>query len=870
MRGERDRDVESLMATYGIGRRLATRVAALLARKVDVTGTLLAEAAHNEAVARLLLAPELLRDTEAVALEFLRSRAAECGYAESDLLQLVSDPEEGWRTIALEDDLLAEQAPAAGGSVGALVRAAPQQMTAHETQELFTPEEVARLKLAVLTSQNPDERIEALRKLVFAPMDGAQKAGMFLNVLTDREAEPKVRREAIRSLEQIGFRSDMAEAVRGLFQDDADEALYAIQRLGALLREAEEGEAALVLAVVLEVFDQSGDIDLIRELLRLIGKSASTVVGNYQRTEQFLQSAVRHVSRNFEELRFDVEEAVASCAEQAHDLVADLLWRELQRGENPRVRGLLLNLSESLAADPARIGELSERAVEEILNPSLPESEKARLRYGLVRLGEPAAAVAIERMPRANRLERAELIRLLDVLCTESDVCDETVRKAVVVLLDLLKVGDAITRRSVIETSVLADARVDETLQEKLAAELLNLMPEMGLPSSLDTVQNTLERIGPPALVAAYEFMRRTYPSDSAERAALALSSIVEDHADQVSDKLATDTVELCMKLLAQEGLKRGGFAIALAAICGYTRAGARHFDAALRALKDRVWRVPYPVEALEALGIMAGSDNGRSAYQEELFELFDGIARFQGRTGMGQRRDTEEGAVYEFGREVEFDIRVVPAAIRGLERICVSRQASRRMRTEIVKRLLILWEGVSKVRIIWGPAAIEALVTAMCSAACSPMANATSKVRLGASLLRFLNKLSVVRSIGQICARPDPGEQMRRFVVEAGATVLDEWEACDLQDVERRLELLKAAARIAANTGLDAMDAEVQKLRERTLQALFSALRDGMTEVRDPLLVVRECPDVPDARKHEIDERLSKAFGLVRVVPPT
>jgi len=403
MRGERDRDVESLMATYGIGRRLATRVAALLARKVDVTGTLLAEAAHNEAVSRLLLTPELLRDTEAVALEFLRSRAAECGYAESDLLQLVSNPEEGWRTIALEDDLLAEQAPAARGPVGALVRTAPQQMTAHETQELFTPEEVARLKLAVLTSQNPDERIEALRKLVFAPMDGAQKAGIFLNVLTDREAEPKVRREAIRSLEQIGFRSDMAEAVRGLFQDDAEEALYAIQRLGALLREAEEGEAALVLAVVLEVFDQSRDIDLIRELLRLIGKSATTVVGNYQKTEQFLQSAVRHVSRNFEELRFDVEEAVAACAEQAHDLVADLLWRELQRCENPRVRGLLLNLSESLAIDPGRIGELSERAVEEILNPSLPESEKARLRYGLVRLGEPAAAVAIERMPRATR-----------------------------------------------------------------------------------------------------------------------------------------------------------------------------------------------------------------------------------------------------------------------------------------------------------------------------------------------------------------------------------------------------------------------------------------------------------------------------------
>ncbi len=870
MRGERDKDVESLMASYGISRRLATRVAALLARRVDVTGTLLAEAAEKEAVARLLLAPELLKDPEAVTLELLRSRAAECGYAESDLLQLVSDPEGGWRTIALEDDLLAEQRPLSGAPAGGLVRAAPQQMTTRETRELFTPEEVAHLKLTVLTSQNPDERIEALRKLVFAPMEGGQKAGIFLNVLTDREAQPKVRREAIRSLEQIGFRSDMAEAVRGLFQDDPQQALYSIQRLGALLREAEGGEAALVLAVVLEVFDQNKDLAMIRELLRLVGKSAATLVGNYQKTEQFLQSAVRHLSREFEELRVDVESAIAACAEQAHDLFADLLWRELQRSESPRVRGLLLNLSESLATEPARIGELSERAVEEILNPSLPESEKGRLRYGLVRLGEPAAAVAMARMPSANRLERAELIRLLDVLCTESDVCDETVQKAVVVLLDLLKVGDAITRRSIIEASVLTDPRVGGPLQAKLAAELLNLMTELGLPSSLDTIQNTLERIGAPALAPAYGFMRRTYPSDPAERAALALGSIVRDHSGQVPDELASDVIQLCMKLLQQEGMKRGGFTIALAAVCGYTRPGARHFDAALRALKDRLWRVPYSVEALDALGIMAGSDNACSSYQQELFDLFDGIARFQGRTGMGERRDTEDGAVYEFGREVEFDIRVVPAAVKGLERICVSRQASRRMRTEIVKRLLILWEGVSKVRIIWGPAAIEALISAMCSGACSPMATVASKVRLGASLLRFLNKLSVVRSIGEICAGPAQGEQMRRFVVEAGATVLDEWEACDVQDAERKLELLKAAGRIAANTGLDAADDEVQRLRERTLQALFSGLRDGMTEVREPLLVLRDCPDLPDAQKREIDERLSKAFGLVRVGQPT
>jgi len=871
MRGERRTDTDILMAAYGIGLRLATRVVALLARRVDVTGTVLALAAEDRAVERLLLSPELIGEADRLDEEGLRGLAGRCGVGEAASLRLVVDPGEGWRTIALEDDVLAEQARAAEPETDpaaalSLVRTGSRQVSVREAQELFSPEEVARLKLAALTSQNRDERVESLRKLVFAPMEGAQKAGIFVNVLTDREAEPRLRREAIRCLEQIGFRPDMADAVRGLFLEEPREALYAAQRVGALLREAEQGEAALLLAVVLEVFDQTRDTELIRELLGLIGNSAALLVSNPPKTEQFFESAVRHVARQFDELRFDVERAVAACAKEAPQLVADILWAELERSESARVRSLLLNMIESLAPDPGRTGELAERAVRELLNPSLPESEKGRLRYGLVRIGEPAIAVALDRLGSAGSIERSELIRLIDVLCTESRVSDRTVQDAVSALLDLLKVGDATTRRTVVETSVLSDARVGPETQEQLARELLALMSEVGLPSTLDAVQNTLERIGPPALAPGYEFMRRTYPSPAAERAALALSMIVQRQPDKVDDVLAERAIELCFDLLEDESLVHGAFTAVLAAVSGYTRRGGRHLEEALRRVEARLWKVPYSVDALEALGIMAGSPNARPSDQKKLFELFDGIVRFQGRTGMGTRRETEEGPVFEFGREVDFDIQIVPAAVRGLERICVSAQASRQMRTNIVKRLLILWEGVSKVRIVWGPAAIEALIGAMCSAACSPMATVRTRVRLGASLLRFLNKISVVRSIGEICSLPHGGPMMRRFIQEAGRRLLDEWEASDPQDVDRRLELLRAAARTAANPALNARSQAVQDLRERCLQALYAGLREGMTQVRESLLLMRDCPDLPEEQKREIDERLARAFGLVRI----
>ncbi|MHC4591577.1 MAG: hypothetical protein ACYS8L_02650 [Planctomycetota bacterium] len=847
MRGERDKDCEGLVRAYGIDQRLATRVVALMSKRLAVTGSLLAAAAKNEAFARVLLWPRLIKAPETIAQDGLQAHARECGFEEWELLRLVQGAEAGWRTIALEDDLLAEQAaglreegPAPGepGDV-ALVRAATQQISVSGTEELFTPEEVARLKLSALTNQNPDERVESVRKLVFAPIEGAQKAGIFLNVLIDREAEPRVRREAIRSLEQIGFRSDMADAVRGLFQQDQQEAVYAVQRLGSLLGEAEPGEAALVLAVVLEVFDQSKDIAIILALLELIGKSAAILVGSYQKTERFFQSALRHLSRDFDELRLDVEASIVACAEQAPDLAADLLWRELQRAEGPRVHSLLINLCEALARDEARVAELAAQAVQAILNPVLPESEKARLRYGLVRLGEPAVLVALERMGQASGAQRSELIRLVDVLCTESEVSDETVQRAVFTLIDLLKLADTVTRRSVLQASLLGDRRVDQDLQQELAGELLELMTELNLPGSLDLIQNTLERIGPPALRPVYEFMRRSYPSGPATRAARAMSTIIQNDADEVPGDLAGEILGLCMKLLEDEDVQDGAFAIVLASICGYTQWGAQ-----------------------------AGSANATGEHQEELFEMFDGIVRIEARTAMGVLKQTEEGPLYEFGRGIEFDIRVVPAAVKGLASISTSPQAPEEVRTKIVKRLLILWEGVSKVRIIWGPAAIDALISAMCSAACSPMATAAMKVRLGVSLLRFLNKVSVVRSIGRICSQPDSSAEMHDLALQAGKDLLAEWEAAELQDEERNLALLDSAGRIAANAALDPSDGEVRKLRERVLQALFSGLREGMTQVRDAMLALRDCPDLPEAEKREIDERLSKAFGLVHIGP--
>jgi len=593
------------------------------------------------------------------------------------------------------------------------------------------------------------------------------------------------------------------------------------------------------------------------------------LVGNRQKTEQFLRSALRRLELDFEGLRQDVADAVHTCARHAPELTTDFLWREMERSDSPRVRGTLVNLLEGMVQTPERRAALAQRAISEVLDPHLPESERARLRYGLVRMGEDAAQAVLERMPQAGGAERTELARLLDVLCTESDVADQTARRAVAALLELLKLADMPTRGNVLRASLLWDPRAGEELQGEIAAELLTLMGELNLPDSSDLIQNALERMGPPALVPAHDFMRRAYPSPAARRAALVVCSVVQSQPEQVTDQFVSNAIALGKQLLDRDNLQHGEFALALAATCGFTPAGAAHFHEIVRRLKDGLWKLPYCMDALEALGLLAGSPNADPDQQAELFDLFNTIVQVQGGLSMGVRRETDEGTVYEFGRDIDFDIRAVPAAVRGLERIYLSDQVTAELAAEIVKRLLILWEGVSKVRIVWGPAGVQALVNAMCRAACSSRADVRVKERLGFSLLRFLNKISVVRSIGEICSQPDADPAFHAMALEAAEQILHEWAQSDLHDDERRAALLEAAGRIAANAALEADAEQVRLLRERTVEALFSGLREGAQEVRASLLLMRDCPGLSAKRKQEIDERLGKVFGLVRPSAP-
>ncbi len=167
---------DELIRTFGISRRLAVRIGALSARGLTVTATLLEIAGPGSPLEKYLLLPELLDSAETLSASIAQRLAAQAGVEAEGLLTVVQTEEA--RVLALEEELLAEegwQAQAEPEEPGALMRrevalSVGGILDRKEAEQLFTSEEIARLKLEALAGRDDSARISALRKLLHAPL----------------------------------------------------------------------------------------------------------------------------------------------------------------------------------------------------------------------------------------------------------------------------------------------------------------------------------------------------------------------------------------------------------------------------------------------------------------------------------------------------------------------------------------------------------------------------------------------------------------------------------------------------------------------------------------------------------------------------
>ena len=865
-------DRDDLVRTYGVSQRLAVRLGALLGKELEVTATILEVAGPGSAVERLLLHPQILAHAEQLDSALVQKIAAETGAETEGALAVIRS--EGRRLLALEEELLAKEEWQAQKEEQTLpsvlkrerVPAPRDLLQGPEIRRLFTPDEIARIKLDAVAGRDAESRISALRKLPYAPLNEHEKGGIYLRALLDPVTS--VRAEAIKALESLGFDRDTADAIQAAFEGDTHARKAALRRIGDLLGKLRPVERQVVLAVLLELFREMTPSDTHTVLLGVLDEATPILAEHPQLVPEITRVCIRHLI--LEPLRVgpEVRDLLLKIAAIVPEPVLEKLRAEIATVREPAPRALLLGILMEVERDEARREELCEIVVEELLNSELDELNRQKLGHNMAALGLPAARAVMRRFASASTRGRAMLVSFFDILAVDQDLPAEVRRQAARHLLDALKVANRPLRMEILRTRVFRLPGLDADIRKSLARELIPLLRAAEHPDLAERAASLLELLGEVSVERLFNMIRERPSAPTADLAVRTLGHIVArlGDASALRSGVVSSILDFTSKRASRASNKIGGYPAALGEVAASPAANDEQARAAFDILVKQIGNVHCNADVVEAIGRLGASGAITAKQRVRAVHLLGSIVERPSEEEKTQIQEitTDEGKIYEITGRLDFDSATLPAAVQWLAAISLSGHTTPTLRTQIIEQLLRVWEGVANWTTVWGPRSSQALARAIGQIGAGAHVDDRLRERIIRALAAAVERLSVVRALGEVFATPCALPDANRTAVETALNLFEKWLQPEITPEELHAALT-TASRLATRHEISARSARTRTLRRRTVELLFDALRNGHAWSIELLRTLGDSRAVPRQLRKEITDHLQKAATITQ-----
>ena len=866
---------EELQQKFPLSNRMVVRVGALLAKKVDLSAAVLELATPGSAMERLLLSPQILTHADTLSTKRFGELIAKLDVPPD--VSLAVHAEGGWRTILLEEELLAEKGwqDAAPEPSRLPAQRRPAGLTAQPpvSPTLFSAEDIERIKMDALTAADPAQKAASLRRLSLAPISEQEKASVFFRVLVDPVAQGRA--EAISGLQALGFDADAANALRDLLEGKPQTRTMAVERITGLLGRLGEAHAAIVVGVLLEILRETDAPDLQQNLLLALREAGPLLAQKEDYAQEAVRLALRAVQLNYNRLASPARGILTELGRQESEKMAHVLWQELDRIRNHRVRVFVLSVLAQIGP-PARLRKEAAAAMaEEIMEPSTPESERLLLGHSLAAMGDEAVAPLLTALNAKRSEQKPFLIPFLDMLCQGKGISAAAKNQIARTTLARLKVEDRRVRLSIVQARLCSDPSVEAPLRRAIADELIKNLNEFDHPDVRERIEVNLERIGEPAIAPLFEFVKR-HPmgthsdprknfTDHLARILAQIIARATEAAKKVHAQLPP-VLDFCIERIKDDRVQFGGYAEAAALLCAQAPMGPERGKELIALLLDRLPVVAYPASVIAALGTIAGANPIELRHKIEVIHILLRIIGARRSAPVAEIKETPTGVIYEFGKDADLDALMLPAAVVGAGKICVSDSASPALRQMIIEHLLSAWRQATSWRVTWGPLSTEQLARTLGMLGSYAHTSVELKLQIARALKdQAAHRLSAVRAMGEICSQPEKVKDLDEVGLEFAQAIMEAWLGPETEPEERRI-VLTTLARIAARNELDRRSPRVKTFRERVLELVFDAFRDRFDGARTLLEILSQCPAFTKAQRNEIEERLRSFYAVTKI----
>ncbi|MCL4731516.1 MAG: hypothetical protein KJ044_13900, partial [Planctomycetes bacterium] len=703
---------DGLVESVGASRRLASRVGALARAGLHVTEALVELAADDDGkpLLTLLLSKSLLDAAGKLDTRALGRMAKAKWFkdnpvtvVERDNLRVLCLGEEADSTLSRSGRELA----VAPGTPAALIAPA-------EARRLLPAEELARLKLDLVTSAEAGRRLEALRKLFLSGLAPDEKSALFLAALRDRE--PEVRAEAARALGAMGLDQTLTENLARASAAAAPERVVAIGNIGQALARLDGPQQQLALGALLELLRPSEDREVVLAVLGLLAVRLEGLPGAGALATRLHRQLVELLQVHYARYEDAARRVYGALFATDKDGVSGLLSASLQDIAQENVRFLLLSLitrhNLNAAGSPPVVAQL----VNGLCTGSELDRNYQACAAALAQLGDAAVNGLVARLAGAEDNGKRRIIDLFGHMLRATEPRPLARDKALAIaraLVDLYPASNAEIRAAILESQFYAHAAVDDSLRLEAVTAFVSSLHEFRFERQIELVQIALAGCGRVALEPLRHALGRSGHDVTRRSAAVLLPRIVE--ADPTLD---TDTLlELARSLRVITDAEetdfpdRGPLFIALGRIAAHGNYPAAEADSLARHLREILGRTSAVYDVLEALGYLAAGANLSGPERLETGYLLLNVLR-RGVPGPSARvrKNAEGEEVLHFGRETTAYTDMIPRILEGLGRMLEAPKTPQPLFDKIARDLIEIWTQITDYKRIWAPAATMTL----------------------------------------------------------------------------------------------------------------------------------------------------------------
>lgn len=849
---------------YGASRRLAARLNALARRGVLISETLLEFATEDEGkpLRELLLSKPLLDAAESLDAASL-TKLAKGAFFKEHPLALAADGES--RVLCLEEE--AEDEPeartiesrdlaVADGSALALINRG-------DARRMLDDDELARLKLDLLTSSEAGRRLEAVRKLFIGELDADEKVRLFLAGLRDRDAD--VRAEAARALGGLGLDGALTENLAKASRGSTPERVVAITNLARILPRLDAQQQRLGIALLVEFLSASEEAEVVHAAIgvlvtRLEGAEAEgeLVPGIHKKLIELLEIKLAL----FEDA---ARKLYATLFKHDRKQVSRLLALSIEEASQPPLRAFMLSLITehdlASAAAPAVVAQL----IEGLATGNELDRNYQACTAALSRLGEKAVEGLIAALQTSGNAGKERIVDLLGHLLrggakTEYPVSAQSAARIARACLDLYGESGAEVQTALLESGFYEHPSLNEASREEAVRAFIDSLHEFRFERQIELVQTALVRCGRAAIQPLASAMLHSGHDVTRLSAAKLLPEIVQ-HEPGLDEATILKLLSNLRDLIDGEDADfpdSGPLYIALGRLSAHPATPQATADDLAQRLRERLGKSSNAYDILEALGWLAAGESLSRAERLETGYLLLNVLK-KGVPGMSGRmkKNTEGEMVLHFGRETTAYTDMIPRILEGLGRMIKAQATPDVLFEAIAAELMKLWDEISDYRRIWAPAATITLARLLGEIALGERRKDSMADEIAELLSRRLILLPVMQVLSRLAIVQRDSERMDLIAHRAFNELAKRLNEEPLPEITERRQILETMAAISKRARIGEREKDIEHARGLVIEAAFDAMRDKMFQARLILQDLASAENFSDRMRADITRRL-------------